>query len=232
MEPTARIPLCRAIDLGTVPYRDAFALQKREVERLQRDEGDDVLLYVEHPHVMTLGRNATGSAILADRRLIEVRGCDVVDTDRGGDVTYHGPGQLVGYPIIRLQPGRRDIRRYVGDLEAILIATLGDFGVRAARHPQHRGVWVQERKIASLGIRISRWVTCHGFALNVNTDLSFFSLMNPCGIAGCTMTSLERELGAAVPLAAVRERATHHFGRIMGREMHREMHKETIAHVH
>jgi lipoyl(octanoyl) transferase len=228
MPASHHIPACRAVDLGTVPYGEAFALQKREVARLQRDEGDDVLFYVQHPHVMTLGRNATGSAITADRRLIETRGCAVVETDRGGDVTYHGPGQLVGYPILRLAPGRRDIRRYVHDLEGVLIATLADFGVSAARHPQHRGVWVQERKIASLGIRISRWVTCHGFAFNVSTDLSYFSLMNPCGIAGCTMTSLERELQAPVSMAAVRERVTHHFGVILGREMH----EETIVHVH
>jgi lipoyl(octanoyl) transferase len=228
MTPASRLPVCRAVELGTVAYGDAFALQKREVERLQRGEGDDVLLYVEHPHVITVGRNATGSAILADRRLLEARACAVVATDRGGDVTYHGPGQLVGYPIVRLEGARRDIRRYVHDLEGVLIAALADFGVGAGRHAVHRGVWVAERKIASLGIRISRWVTCHGFALNVSTDLSYFALMNPCGIAGCTMTSLERELLSPVSMSAVRERVTHHFGRIMGREMH----EESIVHVH
>jgi lipoyl(octanoyl) transferase len=228
MTPASRLPVCRAVELGTVAYGDAFALQKREVERLQRGEGDDVLLYVEHPHVITVGRNATGSAILADRRLLEARACAVVATDRGGDVTYHGPGQLVGYPIVRLEGARRDIRRYVHDLEGVLIAALADFGVGAGRHAVHRGVWVAERKIASLGIRISRWVTCHGFALNVSTDLSYFALMNPCGIAGCTMTSLERELLSPVSMSAVRERVTHHFGAIMGREMQ----EESIVHVH
>lgn len=223
-----RIPVCRAVDLGTVPYGEAFDLQKREVERLQRGEGDDVLLYVEHPHVITLGRNATGAALVADRRFIASRGCDVVTTDRGGDVTYHGPGQIVGYPIVRLEGSRRDIRRYVHDLEAVLIAALADFSVYADRHPVHRGVWVQDRKIASLGIRISRWVTCHGFALNVATDLSYFELMNPCGITGCTMTSLEREILSRVSLRAVRERITHHFGAIMGREMQ----EESVVHVH
>ncbi|HEX6791682.1 MAG TPA: lipoyl(octanoyl) transferase LipB [Candidatus Krumholzibacteria bacterium] len=220
--------VCRAIDLGRMDYDTAFALQKREVERLQRDEGDDVLLFVEHPHVITIGRNASGSALVADRRLIEARGARVVATDRGGDVTYHGPGQLVGYPIIRIEASRRDIRRYVHDLESVLIATLGDFGVEGARHPVHRGVWVGEKKIASLGIRISRWVTMHGFALNVSTDLSFFTLMNPCGIAGCTMTSMEKELAGTVAMAAVRERATVHFGRVFEREMR----EEAIVHVH
>jgi lipoate-protein ligase B len=167
-------------------------------------------------------RNATGRAIVADRRSIEARGAKVVATDRGGDVTYHGPGQLVGYPIIRLEPGRRDIRRYVHDLEQVLIDALADLGVEAARHSVHRGVWVREKKIASLGIRISRWVTSHGFALNVSTDLSYFRLMNPCGIEGCTMTSLERECATPVSMPMVRERVTAHFGRVFAREIHEE----------
>jgi lipoate-protein ligase B len=213
---------CRTIDLGVVDYEEAFALQKAHIERLQHDNGDDVLLFVEHPHVITVGRNADGRAILADHHLIEARGARVVPTDRGGDVTYHGPGQLVGYPIVRLEPGRRDIRRYVHDLEQVLIDTIADFGVIAGRHSVHRGVWVRERKIASLGIRISRWVTSHGFALNVDTDLSYFSLMNPCGIQGCIMTTLARECGTSVAMSAVRERATVHFGRVFAREMHEE----------
>jgi len=209
-------------------YDVAFALQKQEVERLQRDEGDDVLLFVEHPHVITVGRNADGSALHADRRLIEARGARVVATDRGGDVTYHGPGQLVGYPIVRLEPSRRDIRRYVHDLEDVLIATLADFNLYGARHPEHRGVWVNNRKIASVGIRISRWVTSHGFALNVSTDLSYFSLMNPCGISGCVMTSIETELATQVSMAAVRDRAVAHFGDVFERRMR----EEAIANVH
>ncbi len=222
MASAAHHNVCRAIDLGVVDYDRAFALQKAYVERLQRDEGDDVLLFVEHPHVITVGRNATERAIVADRRLIEARGAQVVATDRGGDVTYHGPGQLVGYPIVRLEADRRDIRRYVGDLEQVLIDTLRDFSIEAARHPVHRGVWVREKKIASLGIRISRWVTSHGFALNVSTDLSYFNLMNPCGIEGCTMTSIERECASPVSMAAVRERVAANFGRVFAREMHEE----------
>jgi lipoyl(octanoyl) transferase len=220
--------LCRAIDLGRMEYDDAFALQKREVERLQRNEGDDVLFFVEHPHVITVGRNADGTALVADRRLVEARGARVVATDRGGDVTYHGPGQLVGYPILRLETSRHDIRRYVYDLEEVIITSLADFGLFAGRHPVHRGVWVNNRKIASLGIRISRWVTCHGFALNVSTDLSYFSLMNPCGISGCVMTSLETELAAPVAMAAVRDRVIARFGDVFEREMR----EEAIAHVH
>jgi lipoate-protein ligase B len=224
----ARTDVCRVVDLGVVDYDRAFAVQKREVSRLQRDEGDDVLLFVEHPHVVTIGRNASGRAIVADRVTIEARGARVVATDRGGDATYHGPGQLVGYPIVRLRPGRRDIRRYVHDLEGVLIDALADFGVHGSRHSLHRGVWVGGKKIASLGIRISRWVTSHGFALNVSTDLSYFALMNPCGIEGCTMTSLERECGSPVAMAAVRERVAGHFGRVFAREMI----EEAVLRVH
>lgn len=220
--------ICRAIDLGRMDYDEAFALQKREVERLQRGQGDDLLLFVEHPHVITVGRNADGTALVADRRLIEARGARVVATDRGGDVTYHGPGQMVGYPIIRLETARHDIRRYVRDLEDVLILALADFGLAAEHHPVHRGVWVNNRKIASLGIRISRWVTMHGFALNVSTDLSYFSLMNPCGISGCVMTSMETELAGPVAMTAVRESVVAHFGDVFGREMR----EETIVHVH
>lgn len=213
---------CREIDLGLLPYGEAFVLQKREVERVQGGAGDDALFFVEHPHVITVGRNATGAAILADRATLASRGVAVVATDRGGDVTYHGPGQLVGYPILRLDGDRRDIRRYVRDLEQVLIDALSDFGVRADRHPEHRGVWVDGRKIASLGVRISRWVTCHGFALNVNTDLSYFSLMNPCGIVGCAMTSLALETGTSPSMDAVRERVSARFGAVFERRMRKE----------
>lgn len=210
---------CRVENIGRMPYREAFDLQKEIVGRIQRGEDDDHLLLVEHPHVLTLGRNATGEAIVADRGFIASRGVEVVETDRGGDVTYHGPGQLVGYPVVRLEGTRRDIRRYVHDLEETLIRTLGDFGVAARRHPEHRGVWAGPRKIASLGIRLSRWVTCHGFALNVDTDLSFFSLITPCGIAGCEMTTMTREAGRPFDIDEVAAAAVAHFGEIFEREM-------------
>lgn len=173
----------------------------------------DEIWLTEHPPVYTLG--------LAGRRqhVHDTRGIPLVQVDRGGQVTYHGPGQLVGYPILRLETGRRDIRQYVHDLEQVLIDTIADFGLDGDRHPVHRGVWIGDRKIASLGIRISRWVTSHGFALNVATDLTYFSLMNPCGIEGCAMTSLQRELGIDVDPADVREGVTEHFGRIFERVM-------------
>jgi lipoyl(octanoyl) transferase len=148
---------------------------------------------------------------------LDSRGVEVVETDRGGDVTYHGPGQLVGYPIIALEEGRRDIRRYVHDLEEVLIRTLSDFGVRSRRHPVHRGVWVGSRKIASLGIRISRWVTCHGFALNVNTDLDYYSLITPCGIIGCEMTSMGVELESPIDMTKVKSAVASHFADVFER---------------
>lgn len=208
---------CLVIDPGVVPYRQAFELQKREVGRLQGGEGDEVLFLLEHPHVITLGRNATGEALVAGEREIARRGVEIVETDRGGDVTYHGPGQLVGYPILTLEPGRRDIRRYVDDLEEVLIRTLADFGVESRRHPVHRGVWTGARKIASLGVRISRWVTCHGFALNVNSDLSFYSLIDPCGIVGCQMTSMAVELGGPVEMGVVKSAVVSHFESVFDR---------------
>jgi lipoate-protein ligase B len=197
---------------------EAFNLQKELVSSIQSGS-EDHLLFVQHPHVLTVGRNASGEAIIADRRLIEARGVEIAETDRGGDVTYHGPGQLVGYPLLKLEGKRRDIRRYVHDLEEALIRTLADFGIEGRRHDVHRGVWVGERKIASLGIRLSRWVTCHGFALNVDTDLDYFALITPCGIAGCEMTTMTRELGRPVAIDDVAAAAVTHIGDVFEREM-------------
>jgi lipoate-protein ligase B len=209
--------VCRAVDLGIVPYFEALRLQKDRVERLQSGRGGEMFYLLQHPHVVTIGRNATGDALIADPGTMESRGVEVARTDRGGDVTYHGPGQLVGYPILLLEPGRRDIRRYVHDLEEVLIRTLSDFGIRSERHAVHRGVWTGGKKIASLGIRISRWVTCHGFALNVDTDLSFYSLIVPCGITGCEMTSMAVELGGAPEMIEVERAVVSHFSQIYNR---------------
>jgi len=208
---------CLLVDPGVVPYRRAFDTQKREVERIQGGGGDEKMFLLEHPHVITLGRNATGAALVAGKEAIAARGVEVVETDRGGDVTYHGPGQLVGYPIIELETGRRDIRRYVHDLEEVVIRTLADFGLQSRRHPVHRGVWVENRKIASLGIRISRWVTCHGFALNVNTDLDYYALITPCGISGCEMTSMAVEMGSPVDMIEVKSAVASHFANLFDR---------------
>lgn len=206
-------------DLGTIAYDDAFRLQKQTVERLQNGPGDEVLYLLEHTHVITRGRNASDDSLLASPELLASRGVQLVETDRGGDITYHGPGQLVGYPILRLEEGRRDIRRYVMDLEEALVRTLAAFGIEGHRDPVHRGVWVKGRKIASVGIRISKWVTSHGFALNVDTDLAYFGLMHPCGITGCRMTTMSLELGRRVAIDEVKSTFIAEFGRIYEREM-------------
>jgi lipoyl(octanoyl) transferase len=203
--------------LGLFAYDEAFALQRETVERLQEGRGAEALFLLEHPHVITLGRNASTSSLIAGEALLRARGVALVETDRGGDVTYHGPGQLVGYPILRLDPGRRDIRRFVTNIEETLLRTLTEFGIEGRRDAVHRGVWVGERKIASVGIRISRWVTSHGVALNVATDLSYFSLIHPCGIAGCEMTSMSQELGVDVDMRAVKVTLSKKFGEVFDR---------------
>lgn len=205
-------------DIGLTPFEEAYALQRDAVVRLQGGSGEDTLYLLEHPHVVTKGRNAGESTLIAGAELLARRGVTLVETDRGGDVTYHGPGQLVGYPIIELETGRRDIRRYVTDVEEVLIRTLDVFSIAAHRDPVHRGVWVEERKIASVGIRISRWVTSHGFALNVNTDLSYFSLIVPCGIEGCQMTSIANELGRQIDMQDVKNTVATVFGEVFGRK--------------
>ncbi len=215
-------------DLGLIEYETAWKLQDEYAREIAEGIRPPTLLLLEHPHVYTFGRRGKQENLLWGESQLKEKGIATHWVDRGGDVTYHGPGQLVGYPIVRLEASRRDIRRYVRDLEEVLIRALADFGIFAGRHPEHRGVWVKNRKIASLGIRISRWVTSHGFALNVATDLSYFSLMNPCGISGCTMTSLEAELLAPVAMASVRERVSTRFGDVFERDMR----DEVIARVH
>jgi lipoate-protein ligase B len=202
-----------------MPYPAAHELQRQTVLALQSGTGEEAFYFVEHPHVVTRGRNASGSTVLASPALLAERGVALVQTDRGGDVTYHGPGQLVGYPILELEPSRRDIRRYVTDIEDVLIRALAEFSITARHHAAHRGVWVDSRKIASVGIRISRWVTSHGFALNVNTDLSYFSLIVPCGIENCTMTSMALELGGPVRMEMVKDSVLRAFSHVFGREI-------------
>lgn len=205
-------------DLGRIRYAHALKLQRDAVARLQQDRsGAETLYLLEHEHVVTLGRNATTGSLVASKELLALKGVELVETDRGGDITYHGPGQLVGYPIIALEDERRDIRGYVRDVEEALIRTLAAFDIQGRRDPANRGVWVEDRKIASVGIRISRWVTMHGFALNVGTDLSFFSLIVPCGIAGCRMTTIEQELGKAVGMSAVKNTFIEKFCDVFAR---------------
>jgi len=191
--------------LGLVDYQAALELQKDLVEQRKQGLIPDQLLLLEHPHVITLGaRNHNASSnVLETPEALAARGVAVFETGRGGDVTYHGPGQLVGYPIVELQKDRRDVHRYVRDLEEVLILAVSDFGIAASRIPGLTGIWVGEHKLAAIGVRISRWVTSHGFALNVSTDLSKFGLIVPCGLADKGVTSMERLLGHSVPMAEV-----------------------------
>jgi lipoyl(octanoyl) transferase len=193
--------------LGTIGYQAALDLQKQLVEERKQGRIPDQLLLVEHPPVITLGaRNHNGrSNVLETQESLALRGVELFETGRGGDVTYHGPGQLVGYPILELPRDRRDVHRYVRDLEEVLIQTVSGFGIAAVRIPGLTGIWVGDEKLAAIGVRISRWVTSHGFALNVSTDLSNFGLIVPCGITDKGVTSMERLLGRPVPMAEVAE---------------------------
>ncbi len=212
--------VCDTRYLGLLPYGEAHELQKALVEKRKTDEIPDQLLLLEHSHVITLGRAAERSNILADEATRARFGVELFETGRGGDVTYHGPGQLVGYPIIKLLPGRQDLRRYVRDLQAVLVRAARDFGVEAEpRDGEFIGVWVGAENMAAIGIRIARWLTMHGFALNVTTDLSYFQLIVPCGIRGHGVTSLQKILGHPVEMEAVARSVTRHFGAVFNREM-------------
>ena len=199
--------------LGVIPYAEALALQQQLVEERRFGRIGDVLLLVEHPHVLTLGVRGDGgrSHILATEEALSSRGVEVYEAGRGGDITYHGPGQLVGYPILDLKPDRCDVHRYVRDLEEVLIRVAFDYGITAERVPGLTGVWVGGEKLAAIGVRIARWVTSHGFALNVSTDLGYFNLIVPCGIADRGVTSLSRLLGRTVERADVEDRLIQRF---------------------
>jgi len=199
--------------LGTIDYQAALDLQKQLVEERKQGLISDQLLLLEHPHVITLGaRNHNASSnVLETPEALARRGVAVFETGRGGDVTYHGPGQLVGYPIIELPKERRDVHRYVRDLEEVLIQAVSDFGITAARSPGLTGIWCGDEKLAAIGVRISRWVTSHGFALNVSTDLSHFGLIVPCGITDKGVTSMERLLGRPIPMDEVAAAVARRF---------------------
>lgn len=184
------------VDLGLRPYAEALELQRVVARaRINGDVDQDVLLLVEHPPVITLGRSSKDAHLLANREQLRTRGVEVFEVERGGDVTFHGPGQLVGYPIIDLKRHKQDLHWYLRQVEELLIRALAEFGVQGERVAKYTGVWTKNRKIASIGVHARDWVTWHGFALNVGTQLSYFDLIVPCGIPEVTMTSLQRELG-------------------------------------
>jgi lipoyl(octanoyl) transferase len=207
--------------LGRIGYADGVELQKALVQQRVAGEIDDTLLFVEHPPVITLGVKTRGNFanIRADATALAAQGVEVHESGRGGDVTFHGPGQLVGYPIIDLKPDRQDVHRYVRDLEEVLIRTAADFGIEAGRVKGFSGAWVGDVKLAAIGVRISRWVTSHGFALNVTTDLAGFDLIVPCGIADRGVTSLAALVGREVAMADVERSVVTHFAAVFDREV-------------
>ncbi len=208
------MPVLEVRRLGLVPYPDALALQRSLVEERRANRVPDLLLLLQHPPVITLGVRGDGgrSNVVAEPAQLSALGIDISETGRGGDVTYHGPGQIVGYPILDLRPDRCDVHRYVRDLEQVMINVCADYGVTAGRIQGLTGAWVGEDKIGAIGVRVSRWITSHGFAFNVNTNLRHFDLIVPCGIANRGVTSLQRAAGREFDVEQVEEGFIRHFG--------------------
>jgi lipoyl(octanoyl) transferase len=205
---------------GTVPYGEALALQESLVRARRDGSVPDTLLLLEHPHVITLGSDAHAEHVLADDHERRLLGIELFETGRGGDVTYHGPGQLVGYPILDLKPDRKDLHRYLRDLESVLIEALERLGVRAGRREGMTGVWTDAGKIAAIGVRVSSgWITSHGFALNVRTDLRYFESIVPCGITGESVTSVSAVLGRPVAMDEVADLVADAFAAHFGRRL-------------
>jgi lipoyl(octanoyl) transferase len=223
---------CLTTDLGLIGYAEAYALQKRVVAARKSGAIEEVLLTCEHPHVITLGRSGKRENLLASEHVLRQKGVEFHASDRGGDITYHGPGQIVGYPILNLGAIRRDVVWYVRTLEEAMIQASAEFGIDAERVAGKTGIWVRagdtEEKLAAIGVHISRWVTSHGFAYNVSTDLRNFDLIVPCGIADCKATSLEKLLGRNVEEGEVAPRIAKHLGELLGLEMKEVSRKELL----
>jgi lipoyl(octanoyl) transferase len=208
------------VDLGLIPYAHGWELQKRVVAARKAGAIEDVLLFCEHPHVITLGRSGSRANLLASETVLRQKGIECFETTRGGDITYHGPGQIVGYPILHLGLIRRDVAWYVRTLEEAMIRATAEWGIAAGRVPGKTGIWVgetdTEEKLAAIGVHISRWVTSHGFAYNVSTDLRYFDMIVPCGIAGRKATSLEKLLGRNVSPSEIKPLLAKHLGEVFG----------------
>jgi lipoyl(octanoyl) transferase len=214
MSTTAAQKALRVSRLGRVDYADALALQKETERAVLAGQQPDTLLLLEHPHVLTIGRRSTEAGILVSKELLAARNVSVFESNRGGKVTYHGLGQLVGYPVINLSPNREDVHAYVRDLEEVLMRTLADFGIETFRIKGLTGVHTTEGKVAAIGVHIARWITTHGFALNVNTDLSFYDLIIAC--EGEPVTSMHKLLGREIELAEVEDRIIVRFAEAFG----------------
>jgi lipoyl(octanoyl) transferase len=232
---------CFIVDVGLVGYAEAWELQKRLVTARKNGAIGDVLLLCEHPHVITLGRNGKREHLLASEQVLRQKGVEFHSSDRGGDITYHGPGQLVGYPVLNLGAIRKDVVWYVRMLEEVMIRATAEFGITAERVAGKTGIWVRgtasdsnapantEEKLGAIGVHISRWVTSHGFAYNVSTDLRYFDLIVPCGITGRKATSLEKILERAVTLNKVMQPIVRNFGEVFGLEMRETSRNDFVA---
>jgi lipoate-protein ligase B len=212
-------PPIAAQDLGRISYREALELQHRAVSSRAMSQTGDVIYFAEHEPVLTVGRSGRAESLRASEGVLRARGVDVVPVERGGDITYHGPGQIVAYPIVSLAslPHGRDLHRYLRDLEEVLIRALSSYGIRATRHPEYTGVWVGDRKVAAIGVAVRRWITFHGFALNVDPDLGHFDWIHPCGIRHLGVTSMRVLLGEPPPRAEVLARIRDAFAGVWDR---------------
>ena len=203
-------------NLNTIDYKEAWDLQKSIFELRYQQKVDDVFLLLEHPHTYTLGKTADEKNLVGNEEYLNKNKISVYDIDRGGDITYHGPGQIVGYPIIDLNNWGKDTHKYLRALEEIIIRTCADYGLAVTRVPKYTGVWIADRKIAAIGIKVTRWITMHGFALNVNTDLSLYNGIIPCGIANKEVTSLQKELNTEIDIQEVKSKILNHIVTIFG----------------
>jgi lipoyl(octanoyl) transferase len=198
-------------DLDFIDYKEAWDLQK-DVLNLRSDEKiNDVLFLLEHPHTYTLGKVADKNNLISSKEYLENNKISVYEIDRGGDITYHGPGQIVGYPIIDLKSWEMDTHKYLRALEEVIIQTCAEYGVQGTRNPKYTGVWIGDRKIAAIGIKVSRWITMHGFAFNINTDLDLFNGIIPCGISDKEVTSLSKEINKDISISEVKEKLVNNF---------------------
>jgi lipoyl(octanoyl) transferase len=231
---------CYIVDVGLLGYAGAWELQKRLVAARKTGAMEDVLLLCEHPHVITLGRNGKREHLLASEQVLRQKGVEFHSSDRGGDITYHGPGQLVGYPILNLGAIRKDVVWYVRMLEEVMLRATAEFGISAERVAGKTGIWVRatndsnvpgvtEEKLGAIGVHLSRWVTSHGFAYNFSTDLRYFDLIVPCGITGRKATSLEKILGRAVTRKEVVQPVVQNFGDVFGLEMRETSRDDLLA---
>jgi lipoate-protein ligase B len=216
------------IDLGLIDYQKAWDLQHQLWSKRVEDELPDLLLILEHPHVITLGRRGNRSHLIASPEVLEAMKIPIFHVERGGDVTYHGPGQMVVYPVLGLKEYGYRLIRYIGQLEEVILCVLKDFGIEGRRDPLNRGVWVNGEKIGSVGVTIKRWVSFHGFSLNYGTDLKYFELINPCGLEGKKMTSMAKILGTEISRERLLERIGSHFKQIFERDWEEKKLEEII----